>query len=929
MSRLRTQALASLHSGLQNNQGLPVGLIAKWLAMEEEVEKLLKYHGFAIREFEEPYMVKDGLFLNADKDYPTKCSNLVHLKKSERIVDDVSPPSQGVPLPTEAVKEKRSLMIYKHDTKAVRSAFVDAQTFASEIDEEIPDFEVVASPNIGAQVEPMIEEPIVNQQSQDDHQVAGAYILPWGVSWAQRSPEAQPAKLGVVEKPNHSTLFRVSPKRKMPSSMEELLLPIASRTGLLERSPSDKYGYARENSTPQIVAINDSREEEPSDRDQASENDEVMESNEEEVAQAKVKLIIRLWRRRSLKQRELRERRQMAANAALSSLSLGPPIRQARDQSITATMFDINHVMKKRYEKHERSWSRLNVSDEIADVLSRRNPDAKCLCWKIILCSQRNDQGDRLGQRSQVMQGAAGSWVFSKLIPSTKDNDDSDLLISSPGLAIWRKWLPSQSGNHLNCCLSVVKDFKLDKLNEKVEGASAVLFLVSESIPWNLQKIQLYNLLTCIPFGSKLPLLVLSGSNCKEDLDLSSIIVNELGLQDIDKSQISSFSIVFLIEDKQVEMWDGFFSDLRLREGLRWLASESPLQPDVHCIKTRDLVLTHLNPSLDVLENMGDYEVSPNHCISAFNEALDWSLAEIAAAAKSNPTNWPCPEIALLESCCNELMVMNWYLPSTGWSLAERIEPFLCAIRECKLPGFPDTMPWLDKGANTVDAIENLRSQLENCLAIYLTESSGMMGTLLAAKEAYVMLQRSARLELHESSYHIVPKWIMIFRRIFNWRLTSLTSGAFSSAFVLRCHDVDPASRIPDELLLEGGGSSPYLSQPTLDEVIDAGCSSFLSGRNQAHAEAFQPLPRTISDDDVYKDTNLNDLVNNQRTSAQNGNLFETESIGNMANQLNTTGRTEIASAGKVTKEADKLSKLLEQCNIMQNSIGERLYIYF
>jgi len=32
--QLRTQALASLHSGLQNNQGLPVGLIAKWLAME-------------------------------------------------------------------------------------------------------------------------------------------------------------------------------------------------------------------------------------------------------------------------------------------------------------------------------------------------------------------------------------------------------------------------------------------------------------------------------------------------------------------------------------------------------------------------------------------------------------------------------------------------------------------------------------------------------------------------------------------------------------------------------------------------------------------------------------------------------------------------------------------------------------------------------
>ncbi|KAJ6889980.1 hypothetical protein NC651_023682 [Populus alba x Populus x berolinensis] len=291
-----------------------------------------------------------------------------------------------------------------------------------------------------------------------------------------------------------------------------------------------------------------------------------------------------------------------------------------------------------------------------------------------------------------------------------------------PGLAIWRKWLPSQSGNHLNCCLSVVKDFKFDNLNEKVDGASAVIFLVSESIPWNIQKIRLRKLLAYIPSGSKLPLLVLSGSNYEEDLDLSSIIVNELDLLDIDKSQISSFSIVFLIEDKQVEMWDGFFSDMRLREGLRWLANESPRQPDVHCVKTRDLVLTHLNPLLDVLENMRDNEVQ-----ILFNE------------------------------------------------------------------------------------IEDLRSQLENCFVTYLTELS--------------------------------------------------------------------ASRIPYELQLEGGGSSPYLIEPTLDELIDAGCSLFMSGRYQGHAETFQPPPRTISNGDVCKDTNTSDLVDNRRTSAQNGNLFETENI--------------------------------------------------
>ncbi|MCI13392.1 SAC3/GANP/Nin1/mts3/eIF-3 p25 family protein, partial [Trifolium medium] len=74
-------ALASLHCGLQNNQGLPVAHTANWLAMEDEdIEGLLEYHGFLIKAFGEPYMVKEGLFLNADTEYPTKCSKLVHKK---------------------------------------------------------------------------------------------------------------------------------------------------------------------------------------------------------------------------------------------------------------------------------------------------------------------------------------------------------------------------------------------------------------------------------------------------------------------------------------------------------------------------------------------------------------------------------------------------------------------------------------------------------------------------------------------------------------------------------------------------------------------------------------------------------------------------------------------------------------------------------
>ncbi|KAL5651515.1 hypothetical protein ACJX0J_036973, partial [Zea mays] len=65
-AKLRRQALASLHSGLQNGQGIPIS------------------------QYEELYLVKEGPFLNSESDFPSGCSQLVHSKKSQRVVDDVS-----------------------------------------------------------------------------------------------------------------------------------------------------------------------------------------------------------------------------------------------------------------------------------------------------------------------------------------------------------------------------------------------------------------------------------------------------------------------------------------------------------------------------------------------------------------------------------------------------------------------------------------------------------------------------------------------------------------------------------------------------------------------------------------------------------------------------------------------------------------------
>ncbi|CAL5415933.1 unnamed protein product [Camellia sinensis] len=912
-AKLRTQALASLHCGVQNNQGIPVTHVAKLLAMEEDnIENLLEYHGFVIKEFEEPYMVKEGLFLNSDNDYPVKCSKLVHMKKSRRIVEDVSSPHTIVSLPAEEEREVQLVKVYKKESKPVQ--FNGTESHAQVIDEEMDDYEAVPSPKDGTQVKPMVKPLVIGQQSEDVFRIDTISPLARDFSLAHNSPKSQQARVGSTGKPNFDPVFRNSLERKTHSNTKAVPLEIMSERVGQEKIASFEFDSAMENYVPQKVFIEDLEDEEHT-YDQDVETEEVEPSyHDEEAAEAKLKLIFRLWKRHSSKKRELREQRQLSAMAALNSLSMGPPIRQNIDQPSTSGVFNINRVMHERYERHERSWSRLNVSDVIAATLNERNPAAKCFCWKIILCSQTdNPDGDRLQQSSQVAHFTAGSWLHSKLIPTSKGDDD--VIISSPGLSIWKKWVPSQSGGDTTCCLSIVRDAKLGDTNEILLGANAVLFLVSGSISLEIQKFRLHNLLMSLPSGSQLPLLIVIDSY-EENSDSSSIMPERLGLHDIDNSRVNKISVVFLAKNQQLEEFDGFFSDEQLRGGLQWLASQSPLQPIVSCVNTRELTLTHLNSSLKVLDEMSDYEVGPDHCISAFNEALHRTVGKVAAAADANPASWPCSEIALLEKTSKEYEAVKLYLPDIGWSSSARIELLICALRDCRLPSFHDDISWLYRGSNLGEDIEKQKQKLEDCLIRYLTQLSKMMGLSLATNEAHVMLQKGARLELHNSTYYIIPKWVMIFQRVFNWRLMSLSNGAFSSAYILEQLDTDISKTGLDMSGIQGMvSSSYYLTHPSLDEMVEVSYGSFASSMGHTEDKAFQPPSAMVSNGSTVQATN----------AAQNGNLSETNNDNYIEH-----GSTETSSRLVVaTREADKLSKLLEQCNMLQDRIDNKLSIYF
>jgi hypothetical protein len=293
--------------------------------------------------FEEPYMMKEGPFFNRDKDYPTKCSVLVHLKKSRRIMEDVSPltPAEAVSIPS-----------------------VESESYINTSNEEMADREAFSSAINRPQQQPIVISPTVGKQSENDYQAAGASTSPQGFL-SHCSPKPQLDKVGIVWKPNYDDPSRKTLERNnVHFQMEEMPLPlqIMSKTTLQERPSDGIYDYPVEKSASPRVLINSLEDAGPSDTREENKISEVMShDHDKEAAEAKLKLIlrfssfvyclgcilrlfshhmpysiiscVRLWKRCCTKRREYREQRQVAANAALDSLSLGPPIQQKKDVS--------------------------------------------------------------------------------------------------------------------------------------------------------------------------------------------------------------------------------------------------------------------------------------------------------------------------------------------------------------------------------------------------------------------------------------------------------------------------------------------------------------------------------------------------------------------------------------------------------------------
>eukprot|EP01018_Ginkgo_biloba_P025942 Gb_02851 [translate_table: standard] len=872
------------------------------LLQGEDIEGLLEYHGFSIKQYEDAYMVKEGPFLKSDRDFPTKCSQLVHQKRSAKVVDDVISSSQ-MPIMDSTWHSVKALD--GSAGKLLNSAKQSGAPAAANVvstEEEMPDYEEDEQPSDDRVKDWQMQEMFGSPKTKEVTCMEEADKVPHSLVMPNLAVEF-PTPRSIAEK--HTIYRPKSLQEQQPKKKRRNFFPSE-----LDRQDKRKVAPLEGEHLGNVIEMEETARPLVHASDKIPRIEKVasqciiteamcLEKKEAglalhraEAESSKLKLLLRRWKRRAAKNAQSRRLRKMKADAALSSLSLGPPVRPKKvitpREEVVAGIprcprslgeLNIDQLIRERRNRHERMWSKLDVADVIAPIISERNPQAKCLCWKLLICSETKDKVGHATGTLTCSSPIAGRWLRTKLMSDVRI-DSEGLLLSTPDTAISRKWvgMPSEYGGTRDvCCLSIVQDmaFKIDRVGSEDAslGASGLLFLLLEDVQWDLERARLQSLVRTVPPGSNLPLLILSSANVagrgsklletagSPSLGLDVTIEKRLELHNLDRTRISSWSVIFIAENQHTNV-RGFLSDDCLREGLLWLARQAPLQPIVYPSNVRDLILEYLDPYMKVLLNRKPSEVMPNDCIHIFNKALDQTASEIISAAQNSLLGWPPPEIDLLDENL-EVRVIKSYLPKFGWNMASNFETIVHALRLCRLPQFPSvSLSSVSYGSqsqellslnlhserSTLKEIEEQKVSLEKSLYQYLSQISlTRKGDLMTLKETDLMVQKNTVLQCIGLKHFIIPKWAAIFRRIYNWRLMLLASEPAPIAYVSRPrnigsevdelkHQLSSAHRI----FMTSGFDHPV--QPSLNEMVE------VSSRDISRGLRFGPSMQIVKD---------------------------------------------------------------------------------
>ena len=148
-----------------------------------------------------------------------------------------------------------------------------------------------------------------------------------------------------------------------------------------------------------------------------------------------------------------------------------------------------------------------------------------------------------------------------------------------------------------------------------------------------------------------------------------------------------------------------------------------------------------------------------------------------------------------------------------------------------------------------------------------------------------------------------------------------LLDSLSSSAYVLKSDLTMSASSYADKFLSgeDAAYQSPRPNLPLLREMIQISCSPFKASRVQTE--------RAIDDHRDIDET----MLEKSREASRRIDMMITED-DELADETERSTRKEAAEKKTMKdreSESERLDELLEKCNLVQNSIAEKLCIYF
>ncbi|CAM6115629.1 unnamed protein product [Calypogeia fissa] len=845
-SKLRTQALASLHSGLQKNQGIPLSTAVDWLGMEgEDIDALIKYHGFSIKYYEEAYMVKEGPFLNRNQAFPTCRAQLVEAKRSVRIVMDVQADKHLDTMPQSPGELKKIVRSTTMERKAPPSleeaTTVSArETLVQTKEEEMPDY----VEEVDEQIEEEVEE------------IERAGVVP------------------VVE------VVRVLPeeegKQGKKRRMDEPQFEAEEHERRRLRHEADAVARrAASQAASQAAAAEIRRKEEQ----------RIRAGHDAEAYLGKQGIWFRKWRRRAASKALERRRKQLETEAALDNLTLGAPLWKIRVGGASVSLAQRTEYTKTLVEeqglKLQQMWEPLDIQDLVGPIIQGLNPAAKSLAWRLVLSTPSSPSG-------QWVRTKVGSRRKSRTKQELTDQTQSNTSIADERVVIHGAELGNTVDFHYSARDLGGADFAM---SAKVlrHGIGGLLFVMSEDDVPLKEHARLRSVLQSLPEAANVPLLILStrptlvdknGVDQSSQLEISEQLkLGELG------PKVSKYRVISIAERSMSSPGTNvYFSDEALREGIAWLAKLCPRQPHLRSLQVTGLVREHLDAGLKHLLGMPFSEINPEQCINLFNQAIRATAEEIASSASRLPTG------SLTSTFINQKkftgdVIGHGIRHRQGWSSKETLETLLSDLKSSVLPPFP--LKHLRNPGN----ILSQKVAFEQLLLQYLNLVEGnSSGNLTVNWEVTRLVQRGCTIEWSESGMKLVPKWAQICQAIFAARLLILDTKPWPLVHISRMNTSSLKTHADE---IETGKSkmktSPQFScdeQMLLDDLINGEFqrplsvqSQLVSATEENVTEVVSPSPSQLRNSPSLQDDTLHGMhsgMQSRRESieASNGSML-------------------------------------------------------